>query len=179
MDSLILRAAKLAAQAHEGQTRKYTNRPYVEHPARVAGRVALRPDATEDMVAAAFLHDVVEDTEIKLEDIRSILNPEVARLVGEMTNTSKITDPKLPRAERKKMDRDRLAQVSYEVKIIKLLDRIDNVREMTGAPSGFIRIYAEESLLLATVIGDADIELKKELIEAATDLLGENIKRAM
>ena len=162
--NIILKAAAFARQAHAGQRRKYNDRPYIVHPARVAGRVAAHPRATEAMVAAAFLHDVVEDTPHTLEEVASEFGLEVARLVAELTNPSK--GSKAPRRERKQVDRDHLAQVSVEAKVIKLLDRIDNLQEMVDAPSSFLRKYCEESRLLADVIGDADPDLKAELLDS-------------
>jgi guanosine-3',5'-bis(diphosphate) 3'-pyrophosphohydrolase len=129
--NLILKAAAFARQAHAEQRRKYNDRPYIQHPARVAGRVAARSQATEVMVAAAFLHDVVEDTPHTLDEILTEFGPDVARLVAELTNPSK--GLKSPRRERKQIDRDHLAVVSVEAKIIKLLDRIDNLQEMVDA----------------------------------------------
>jgi len=167
--NLILKAAALAREAHSGQRRKYNDLPYVVHPARVAGRVAIHPDATEDMVAAAFLHDVVEDTTVLIETIRRETNPEVAGFVRWMTNPSK--GLKILRAERKKMDREHLARAPWQVKIIKLIDRIDNLTEMTGAPEDFARLYADESFRLVEAIGEADTGLKAELIERALALL--------
>ena len=161
--NLILEAAAFARRAHAEQSRKYNDRPFMQHPARVAGRVAAHSLATETMVAAAFLHDVVEDTQHTLDEISAEFGPDVARLVGELTNPSK--GMKAPRSERKRLDRNHLAGVSVEAKIIKLLDRIDNVDEMAGAPDGFLRKYSEESRLLAEVIGDADPELKAELLD--------------
>jgi (p)ppGpp synthase/HD superfamily hydrolase len=174
--NLILRAAQFAREAHGTQTRKYNGRPYVEHPARVASRVALYPEATEAMVAAAFLHDVLEDTQTIFYDLVKEFGSEVAALVQELTNTSKIDQPVLPRDERKRMDRERLVKVSREAKIIKLIDRIDNLRDMFGASVKFVRLYAEESLSLATVIGDADAALKMELLDTATEVLGRAIR---
>lgn len=161
--SVILKAAAFARQAHAGQRRNYSDRPFVVHPARVAGRVAAHPRATEAMVAAAFLHDVVEDTRNSLADVADEFGPEVARLVNELTNPS--IGMKAPRRERDQLDREHLAVVSAEAKIIKLLDRIDNLQEMAEAPRGFVRKYCEESRLLAEVIGDADPELKAELLD--------------
>jgi len=166
--NMILKAATLAQQAHDGQRRKYNDRPYIVHPARVAGRVAVHPRATEAMVTAAFLHDVVEDTPHTLDDVSAEFGPEVARLVEELTNPSK--GSKAPRRERKQQDREHLVRVSDEAKIIKLLDRIDNLQEMSGAPIDFKRTYCEESRLLADVIGDTDPELKAELLDSVERL---------
>ncbi len=171
--NLILESAKFAQQAHAGQNRKYGRGPYVHHPARVAARVALLPDATEEMVAAAFLHDVLEDTHASIGDLEQRFGPAVAGLVRELTNQSKGLP--LPRAERKRMDREHLATISRPAKLIKLLDRIDNLREVGGASPDFRRLYTQESLLLAEAIGDADKGLKKELIDAAHQLLGQAV----
>ncbi len=162
--NIILKAAAFARQAHDGQRRKYNDRPYIVHPARVAGRVAAHPQATETMVAAAFLHDVVEDTPHILGDIEGEFGTEVARLVEELTNPSKGSTA--PRHERKRQDREHLTRVNDEAKIIKLLDRIDNLQEIAEAPGDFLRKYCEESRLLAEVIGDADLDLKADLLDS-------------
>lgn len=149
--SIILKAAALAVRAHAGQKRKYTGFPYITHPARVAGRVGILPGATEEMVAAAYLHDVLEDTTITREEIEEATNAQVGFYVDCMTNKSKGTG--LPRDQRKALDRKHLSEVPAEVKLIKTLDRIDNLLEMTDSPADFKRVYAAESLLLADVLG--------------------------
>lgn len=166
--NIILKAAAFSRQAHAGQRRKYNDLPYAIHPARVAGRVAVHPKATEAMVVAAFLHDVVEDTPHALDEVTAEFGANVAELVAELTNPSE--GSKAPRRERKQQDRDHLAQVSMEAKIIKLLDRIDNLREMVDAPGNFSRKYCDESRLLVEVIGDADPELKAELLDCVERL---------
>lgn len=166
--SMILRAAALAREAHEGQLRKYTKRPYIEHPARVAGKVAILPGATDSMVAAAFLHDVLEDTEIDHGRIVAVVGPIVADLVTWLTNPSK--DMRAPRQERKSIDREHLAMAPQEVKVIKLIDRIDNLLEMGEPPAGFKILYAEESIQLATVIGNAHPALADDLVNIARNL---------
>lgn len=60
--SLIIKAAQLANALHRGQTRKYTNRPYIEHPIRIAGKIATFDWADEKLVATGFLHDTIERT---------------------------------------------------------------------------------------------------------------------
>jgi len=159
--SLIIRAAALATRAHEGQFRKNSSFPYITHPARVAGLVGILPGATEEMVAAAYLHDVIEDTAVSKDEIERETNAQVAFYVDCMTNRSK--GGQLSREQRKKMDRERLATIPVEVKKIKLLDRIDNLREMTDYTSGFKALYASESLLLLEAIGDGDPDLAKML----------------
>jgi (p)ppGpp synthase/HD superfamily hydrolase len=166
--NLILKAAAFARRAHAQQRRKYNERPYINHPARVAGRAAAHPRASETLVTAAFLHDVVEDTPHSLSDISAEFGNEVARLVQELTNPSK--EMNAPRRDRKRFDRDHLAKVSVEAKIIKMLDRIDNLQEMTDAPASFRQTYCEESRLLAEVVGDADPDLKAELLDCVARL---------
>lgn len=164
MTNLIIKAAQYAANAHEGQTRKYTGAPYITHPIRVAGRVAIRPDATEIMVAAAFLHDVLEDTPITQMQMAAALGPQgdpVTMLVIQLTNASKSL--KAPRKERKRMDVEYLAKASHEAKIIKMIDRIDNLQEM-DPKDAFGVLYSQESLELVNAIGDADPALRAELM---------------
>ncbi len=157
----IVEAAQFAARAHAGQKRKYNGLPFIVHPARVGGRAAVLEAVGEETVMAAYLHDVVEDTEVTLEEIRLQFGDRVAGLVQELTNPSK--GVKAPRAERKRIDREHLIGVSREAKRIKLLDRIDNLSELSGAPQDFVKLYLEESRMLLEVIGDADDALRYEL----------------
>jgi (p)ppGpp synthase/HD superfamily hydrolase len=137
---------------------------------RVAGRVSLLDGATEEMVAAAWLHDVLEDTTHPIvqvqADIEVEFGPKVLKLVTELTNVSKGLS--LPRKQRKRLDREHAAETSVEARRIKMLDRIDNLSEMSLADPGFKTIYVAESRLLVEAIGDADRELKRELL----DLIG-------
>lgn len=171
--SLIIKAARIAEKLHKGQFRKYTNRPYIEHPCRVATRLMLHPLATEASVAAAFDHDLIEDCNISIEDLYKLLNHSEGQLVCNyvqwLTNPSK--GSKLSRSERKLMDREHLRNAPYIVQIIKMIDRIDNLNEMSQADPSFIIKYCEESRLLAEVIGDADNELYLELCDTIDDLL--------
>lgn len=164
MTNLILKAAQLAIRAHAGQVRKYEPVPYVYHPARVAGRTAVLPGATEEMVAAAYLHDVLEDTAISFDEIARLTSFKVAEYVQWMTNPSKGST--LPRQERKAMDRAHLKRAPIEVKWIKMLDRIDNLIDMKGASPDFQKLYGEESILLHEAIGD-NTPLSEELLSWA------------
>lgn len=165
--SLIIKAAQFAAKCHEGQFRKFTNRPYITHPIRVAGRVATHSIATDELVAAAFLHDVVEDCGVTLDYLAAEFGPVVASHVQHLTNTSKATE--LPRAERKRIDRERIALISHECKIVKLIDRIDNLGEIDRS-TAFATLYAVESRQLLDVLRGADDALCNELNEACLDI---------
>lgn len=162
MDDLILLAARTAKAAHEGQLRKYHRLPYILHPARVASRVTLIDDATAEEIAAAWLHDVIEDCDYTSERLREIgFPPLTVQLVEELTNPSTFAD-NLPRRERKALDRDHIAQVSFEAKRIKLADRVDNLRDMTLADDKFKSLYVAESLLLRDQLREVDDELLHE-----------------
>jgi (p)ppGpp synthase/HD superfamily hydrolase len=166
----IVAAARFARLAHQTQKRKYTGEPFITHPTRVAMRVLLHEAACENMVVAAFLHDVVEDTHFTFDHLMSRFGKDVVRICKELTNPSK--GSKLGRAERKAMDREHLATISLEAKIIKLYDRIDNVNDMDGADDDFKKLYCEESRLLAEVLRDVSETLYGELIEAIERLEG-------
>ena len=167
-EKMIVEAAKLADYAHKGQKRKWSKSHvgYITHPLRVAGMVTLLDGATEEMVAAAWLHDVVEDSHVTIEDIIVRFGKEVGAMVLGLTNASKGMD--LPRAERKKIDREHLAQQSDEVKLIKLCDRIDNLRESieANAPQDFMKKYRAESLLLL-----------EEALSGVNDVLEAEVRR--
>ena len=113
-----------------------------------------------------WLHDVVEDTSVTEDDLLKEFGPEVTALVMELTNPSKGLG--LPRSEAKRMDRAHLAGASRQAKIIKMLDRIDNLNDTNVRGEDFTGLYAAESQMLASVIGDADPELQQELKDAAT-----------
>ena len=81
----------MAAHAAVGQKRKYTGEPYIVHPGEVASIVASVPGSTPDMVAAAWLHDVIEDTGCTFTDVHMAFGIDIATLVGWLTDVSKPT----------------------------------------------------------------------------------------
>jgi len=168
MSNIIVEAQQYAQAAHKGVKRDWGDDDYIEHPTRVARRTGAHDIASKTTVCAAWLHDVPEDTEKTDADIRAAFGHPIADLVKELTNPSK--GMKLGRAKRKQIDRDHLATVSREAQVIKLLDRIDNIKDLGQAPDDFKKLYAHESRLLADVIGHADLELKAELLEAIKKL---------
>lgn len=165
----ILRAAQFAAEHHAGQQRKYTGRPYITHPARVAARTMLLPNCTLWMAEAAWLHDVPEDCTKSQEEMDGMIYGQIstqfclqtAELVSWLTNPSKFV--KAPRSERKRIDREHLARAPLEAKQIKLIDRLDNVLEMSDAPEDFLDLYFSETEKLLELIGDAEPSIAKEI----------------
>jgi (p)ppGpp synthase/HD superfamily hydrolase len=148
-------ALAFACQAHcsIGQRRKYSLEPYIVHPIAVAHLVegAL---GTEAMIAAAYLHDVVEDTPVTIEEIWGYFGDEVAMLVGYLTDVSKPSDGN--RAFRKELDRQHTASAPAEAQTIKLADLIDNTRSITRYDPHFSVRYMREkkALLEVMTLGD-------------------------
>ena len=152
-------ALKFATRAHGNQQRKYTEEAYVEHLKRVAETVKTVPH-TPEMVSAAYLHDVVEDTPVTIEEVREIFGEKIASLVHELTDEYiKETYPHLNRRMRKKKEVERQAQMSPEAKTIKLADVIDNTMDIVRNDKGFARKYVPEMEALTNVLREGDPEL--------------------
>lgn len=150
-NNLIERAKIFAMNAHNSiaHKRKYTNEPYYVHPERVAKLVAtVTVDA--EVIAAAWLHDVLEDVAPKNENfnedaIRQSLGERVLQLVLEVTDVSKPEDGN--RAKRKAMDREHLANASNDGKTIKLADLIDNCIDISKHDPHFAKVFRKEAAL--------------------------------
>lgn len=149
---LEMAALHFAAGAHAGigQVRKYTKEPYIVHPIAVANILAHIPGTRQEVIAAAFLHDVVEDTSVTNETIRQLFGDEVANLVAEVTDVSKPEDGN--RRFRKELDRKHLAGASAEGQSIKLADLIDNTKSIVTNDPHFSRVYLKEKTLLLEVL---------------------------
>lgn len=163
-DALVDRARAFATAAHGiiDQRRKYTNAPYIEHPEEVASIVASVPH-TPEMLAAAWLHDVVEDTPATIEDVREYFGGAVAELVDALTDASRPEDGN--RATRKAIDREHIAGASREAKTVKLADLISNSASIVERDPGFARVYLQEKALLLEVLRDGDATLWERAAE--------------
>jgi (p)ppGpp synthase/HD superfamily hydrolase len=155
---LVRRAYAFAKAAHEavGQLRKYTSDPYIVHPTEVADIVQTVAH-TEVMVAAALLHDTVEDTDASMDEIRRLFGHEVADLVEMLTDVSVPTDGN--RAVRKAIDRGHTARASAAGKTIKLADLISNTQSIVANDPGFARVYLGEKASLMDVLREGDPDL--------------------
>jgi (p)ppGpp synthase/HD superfamily hydrolase len=146
-----------AAHAAAAQLRKYTNEPYIVHPTEVAGIIDNLEGATAEMVAAAWLHDVVEDTGVTLEIIRAEFGDEVATIVGWLTDVSRPEQGN--RSTRKAIDRAHTAMAPAEAQTIKLADLISNCTSIKEHDAEFAKVYFEEKRLLLEVLTKGDREL--------------------
>ena len=127
----IVRAASFAAKKHSGQRRKGSRgEPYINHPLEVANLVVnVGGLDDEDVVAAALLHDTVEDCDVTLEEITDLFGQAVAGYVRELTD-----DMSMPKAERKRLQVEHAPHMSLGAKQIKLADKISNIRDITISP---------------------------------------------
>lgn len=153
MDPLIERARDFAIRAHAriDQRRKYSGQPYDVHLKAVA-RLVAGAGGDPEMVAAAWLHDVVEDTPATLEELEREFGAGVARLVAELTDVSTQADGN--RAARKAIDRAHLGRASPRAKTVKLADLIDNCRDICRHDERFARTFVAEASALIEVLGE-------------------------
>jgi hypothetical protein len=170
MTDLISRARHFATEAHSriNHVRKYTNQPYQVHLKAVAQRVASVTD-DQEVIAAAWLHDTVEDTTATFHDIEAEFGARVMQLVSELTDVSRPGDGN--RAKRKKMDRDHLAAASPEGKTVKLADLIDNCNDICKHDERFGRVFVKEMAELLTVLQGGNPSLYKKAVEVNTKWL--------
>src|SRR3954466_2119812 len=124
---LVARAFRYAAAAHEGQQRQ-SGSPFIEHPVGVA-RICAQLRLDEQTIAAALLHDVVEDTESDIDDVRAEFGSEVAKLVEGVTKLTRIQFQSREHAEAENY-RKLIVAMAEDVRVIlvKLADRLHNLR---------------------------------------------------
>jgi len=135
---LVRDAYELLASKHGGQRQKVNGHPYVEHPIAVATDVS-EAGFEPEMVAAALLHDIVEDSEVTVEDVRERFGDRVAMLVDAMTDTGEVK----PYERRKALHRERVVAAGPDAAAIFAADKLNNVRALRSA-------YAEDGEAVAS-----------------------------
>jgi len=176
VSALLVRAADLAARAHVDQRRKgYGDVPYVNHVIAVAALVGGATDDAE-ILAAALLHDVVEDSETTVEDLTALFGARVAALVGEVTDDPAIAT--LPTFQRKGMQAKKMAAASDGAKLIKVADQTSNLVDLVQSPPGWppdrMRAYLDGARLVVDACRGVDSGL-----EAAFDAAAERLAAAI
>jgi guanosine-3',5'-bis(diphosphate) 3'-pyrophosphohydrolase len=132
---IILKAAEFAAHKHKDQRRKDANAsPYINHPIALA-TILVEEGGISDpaVIAAALLHDTVEDTETDIQEIAGQFGDLIAGIVAEVTDTKWLQS-----SARKQLQISKAGKSSQEAKLVKLADKIANLRDMIGsAPAGW------------------------------------------
>jgi guanosine-3',5'-bis(diphosphate) 3'-pyrophosphohydrolase len=127
---MILRAAAFAAERHREQRRKGADSsPYINHPLALANLLAECGVDDPLVIAAALLHDTVEDTATTHQELLDAFGADVAGVVAEVTD-----DKALPKAERKRLQVEHAAHLSERAKLVKLADKVCNLRDLSASP---------------------------------------------
>ena len=169
--ALITRAHEVAREAHEGQVRK-SGDPYIQHPLAVA--LILADLGLDDItLAAALLHDAVEDTGVVIEHITAEFGPEVSSIVDGVTKLDRVHfDSK--EAQQAASMRKMLVAMAKDIRVllIKLADRLHNMRTIAAMPEWKQRRTAQETLdvyaPLAHRLGIQDMKWQLEDLAFAT-----------
>jgi guanosine-3',5'-bis(diphosphate) 3'-pyrophosphohydrolase len=129
--ALVLQAAAFAAGKHRDQRRKDADAsPYINHPLALAPVLASEGEVTDPTVlAAALLHDTLEDTETTVEELAGAFGARVAGIVAEVTDTKW-----LQKGTRKRLQVSRAGRSSKAAKMVKLADKICNLRDVLASP---------------------------------------------
>ncbi len=126
----LLEAACFAADRHRNQRRKDVGAtPYINHPLEVARILTEAGIDDTDILVAAILHDTIEDTETTAEELAAVFGERICSLVLEVTD-----DKTLPKAERKRLQVLNAPRKSNDAKLIKIADKIANLRDIKAAP---------------------------------------------
>jgi len=164
--TLLEKAQVFATYAHAGQVRKYTHDPYTVHLATVANKVSAVTDEP-NIIAAAWLHDTVEDTPVTFADIEDEFGKTIRELVESLTDISKPGDGN--RKVRKELDRNHLKEASPGAKTVKLADLIDNAHSIIDGNKKFAKVFMEEMKLLLEVLREGHADLYQEAVQIVCD----------
>ena len=128
---LVMKALRFASEKHKNQRRKGPQEiPYINHPINIAYYLCVCCDIIDsDILIAAILHDTIEDTDASLEEIGLLFGENVLKIVEEVTD-----DKRLPRKVRKKLQIECGRSKSYEARLIKIADKIDNLNDLMKSP---------------------------------------------
>ena len=181
METVLEKIKELATQAHGEQRRKYTPDLYIVHPIRV---MELCRKYTQDtaQLAAALLHDVLEDTEVNQDQLMNLLSgiisDEVAgrtiKLVVELTDVYVKKDyPHLNRRQRKSKEMERMEKISADAQTVKYADIIDNCLEIADHDRSFAPLFLKECKSLLNVMNKGD----KQLYHEAERIVEESLRK--
>lgn len=150
MDSVtteMLKVSLFAAEAHKFQKRKSDGSSYICHPFRVMNILLDAGCLDINTLKAALLHDVVEDTDVTLEEIKEKFGKTVSSIVSEVSNEKGLT-----KLQRKMNAVERCRKMSKSAKLVKLADKIDNCRDLIENPiAGWTKIEIDGYIALSWI----------------------------
>lgn len=131
MPALLIKAVAFAANKHRTQRRKdHEASPYINHPIALADVLANEGDVTDlNILCAAILHDTIEDTETTSDELIKLFGDKITSIVLEVTDNKS-----LPKDERKLAQIKHAPHISLEAKVVKLADKICNLRDILSSP---------------------------------------------
>ena len=162
------KAVKFDVEAHQGTERRGKGYPYIIHPMEAASIVATITN-DQEMLAAAILHDTVEDTDVTIEQIRECFGDRVAELVQRETAP---LDESLTWREKKTTQVGQLADASYDSKVVALGDKLSNMR---GIAWDYRKIGDEVWKLFHAPNGKSDVEWYYRSLAKAMSELSETL----
>lgn len=148
-------AEQLAIELHKGQKRKYTNEPYINHPRSVVGILRDVDIEDENTLAAAWLHDVIEDCGVNRAYVANFIGEDAADLVVALTDPPAVSGG-ANRTLRKLDSRDRLAAADARAQTIKVADLLDNTESIVEHDPNFAKVYMREKALLLPSLNKAN-----------------------
>ena len=169
MMNLIARATLFADQAHDGQLRKFTGLPYISHPMEVM-QIVRGVCNDDDVLAAAVLHDVIEDCDVTYTDLVLEFNENIARMVYQVTNAADEQDG--DRIARAFINRQIMMNASESAQTIKLADIISNLSGIDLAlecDPAWAKMYLEEKVDMINVLTRGDATLNKRAASLAAE----------
>ena len=167
MNSTLLKIQQSADRAHGEQMRKYSNDRYIVHPIRVM-ETCMNYTSKTALLAAALLHDVLEDTAVTetelLHYLETLMDTEAAHetlnLVVELTDVYiKEAYPHLNRKQRKERETERIEETSADAQTIKYADILDNCKEITAADPNFAPRFLKECMTILQAAPKGNSEL--------------------
>jgi guanosine-3',5'-bis(diphosphate) 3'-pyrophosphohydrolase len=177
VNSPLTQIQEFASKAHEGQRRKYEDAPYIVHPIRVM-ELCNQYTKNPAVLAAALLHDVLEDTPVTRKDLHDFLltvfPPHQATTAIELVDglTDRFTrknHPELNRRRRKQKEAERLAACSGDTQTVKYADIIDNCQTIVTGKDDFAGIYLHECRALLKHMDKGNTQLYQRAVSTVEE----------
>jgi len=166
--NLLLKALSFAAYKHRHQVRKGSEPiPYINHPIALADLLVRTANVSDpEIIAAALLHDTVEDTCTTAEELKAEFGPVISQLVAELTD-----DKRLSKEERKRRQLEHASSLSPRARIVKLADKVCNLRDIVEDPPARWPLerkqqYFDWAKSVVDKIRETNVELEKAFDEA-------------